>query len=193
MAFCINPVSRNYMTAMRLGMILLVLSGLMMTTGCSWFRGGEKEDVISQPTEDYQADQQTGMDDTVAPPSVETEGPRPGETLPFPELQVIYFDFDKSDIRPDQLERIDNNLQYLLNHPNDKVLIEGHCDERGSLEYNFALGMRRASSVRDYYVSHGVDPERIAIISYGEEQPAVLGHDEEAWAKNRRAEFKRMF
>lgn len=102
-------------------------------------------------------------------------------------LQSIYFDFDKHDVRGDQVPRIQANASWLLEHPDVQIIVEGHCDERGTREYNMALGQRRADSTRDFLVSLGIDPARIETVSFGEELPAMSGHDEAAWAANRRA------
>lgn len=104
-------------------------------------------------------------------------------------LARVYFDFDRSDIRPEMRSILQRNAEWLRRHPRVKVVIEGHCDERGTEEYNMALGQRRAETVKNYLVSLGVSPSRLSTISYGEERPADPGHDEAAWAKNRRAEF----
>lgn len=105
-------------------------------------------------------------------------------------LETVYFDFDKSDLRQDTRNALNRNAEVLLkSHPNAKVRIEGHCDERGSAEYNLALGERRATSALQYLITLGVKADRLSTISYGKEKPAVQGHDEAAWAKNRRAEF----
>jgi len=102
-------------------------------------------------------------------------------------LKDIYFDFDKYDVRPEDALILKENAALLKKYPNVKIQIEGHCDERGTNEYNLALGERRANSTKNYLASLGISPERISIISYGEEKPLDPGHDEEAWAKNRRA------
>jgi len=108
-------------------------------------------------------------------------------------METIYFDFDKSDIRADQVACLEGNANYLKEHADLKIVIEGHCDEQGSAEYNFALGERRAKSVRDFLISRGVGAERLSMVSKGEEEPAVEGHDAEAWSKNRRSAFKVTF
>ena len=105
-------------------------------------------------------------------------------------LEVVYFDFDKSNIRKDQVARAEANAKWLVANPTMKVLIEGHCDDRGTIEYNFALGSRRADTMRQFLVSRGVKAENISTISKGKEEPAVQGHNEAAWSKNRRDEFK---
>ena len=104
-------------------------------------------------------------------------------------LQDAFFDFDKSVIRPDAKEALDGNLVWLNDNPGTRIVVEGHCDERGTNEYNLALGERRAKAVRDYLVAGGVDSGRISTISYGEERPFCLGHDESAWQCNRRGHF----
>jgi len=105
------------------------------------------------------------------------------------QLENVYFDFDKSDLKPDARETLSRNAEWIKGHPTSKVQIEGHCDERGTEEYNLALGERRANAVKNYLVSLGIDADRLYTISYGEELPADPGHTEEAWAKNRRAHF----
>jgi len=105
-------------------------------------------------------------------------------------LKPIYFDYDKSNIRPEFQPVLEGVAQWLGKAPARQLLIEGHCDERGTDEYNLALGERRALAVRRYLVALGVAAERLHTISYGEEKPVDPGHDESSWAKNRRAEFK---
>jgi len=102
----------------------------------------------------------------------------------------VHFDFDKSDIRPDAEQVLQRKVTVLREYPGVDLRIEGHCDERGSNEYNLALGQRRAEAVRRYLVSYGIDVGRFATISYGEERPAVRASNEDAWAENRRAEFR---
>lgn len=105
-------------------------------------------------------------------------------------FDTVYFDFDRSDLRQDARNLLSKNAEILLkSKQNIKIKIEGHCDERGSAEYNIALGERRAKSVQQYLITLGVQPDLLSVISYGKEKPAVQGNDEGAWAKNRRAEF----
>ena len=106
----------------------------------------------------------------------------------MPELKDIYFEFDKYDIRPDDAKILDANAQWLKTNDN-LVLIEGHCDERGTNEYNLALGERRAHATLDYLVSRGVRGARISVLSYGEERPLCAERTEACWARNRRAHF----
>ncbi|MBM4305533.1 MAG: peptidoglycan-associated lipoprotein Pal [Deltaproteobacteria bacterium] len=104
-------------------------------------------------------------------------------------LKPIRFDFDKYDIRPSDAEILKANAAVLKKYPGLKIQIEGHCDERGTNEYNLALGERRASSTKKYLNSLGIGTDRISTISYGEEKPLDPAHNEDAWAKNRRANF----
>jgi len=110
-----------------------------------------------------------------------------GEILESKLLKDIHFDFDKYDIRPGDTEILKENAALLSKYRIVKVQIEGHCDERGTIEYNLALGERRANSTKKYLISLGISPGRISTISYGKERPLDPGHNEEAWAKNRRA------
>jgi peptidoglycan-associated lipoprotein len=98
----------------------------------------------------------------------------------------VFFDFDKSDIKPEGRTLLQRQADWLKKYPNVTVTVEGHCDERGTREYNLALGERRASAVKKMLVALGVAPNRVSTISYGKERPAVVGSNEAAWAQNRR-------
>jgi len=115
--------------------------------------------------------------------------PAPKEFRPNDNVKPIYFDFDKSVIRPGDAKILDASAAWLKQNSNQLLLIEGHCDERGTNEYNLALGERRAKSTMNYLVSQGIQASRITIISYGEERPVCTEKTEECWAKNRRAHF----
>ena len=117
------------------------------------------------------------------------QGPIPGSTQDFV-INVgdrVYFDFDKAEIRAEAGPTLQGQAEWLQRYPAVRVRIEGNCDERGTREYNFALGARRADAVRDFLVGHGVAAGRITTISYGKEQPVDPGHDDASWAKNRNA------
>jgi peptidoglycan-associated lipoprotein len=120
-----------------------------------------------------------------------TLGPVPGSQADFVAFaqgaDTIYFDTDKSDLDPAATAALQKQAQWLLKYPNKKATIEGHCDERGTREYNLALGERRANAAKNYLVSIGVEPARLTTVSYGKERPVALGSDEASWAKNRRA------
>jgi peptidoglycan-associated lipoprotein len=120
---------------------------------------------------------------TPAPPVL----PRPSDFAANANLKDVYFDFDKYDIRPDSAKILDANATWLKANPRNLLLIEGHCDERGTAEYNLALGERRAKSTMNYLVGQGVAASRITVISYGKERPVCTEKTEACWAMNRRA------
>jgi len=104
-------------------------------------------------------------------------------------LQTIYFQYDAFDLTSEAQETLRQDAKVIEQYPDVKIQVQGHCDERGSEEYNLALGDRRARSARDYLVNLGISPDRLETISFGEERPVDPGHDDAAWAKNRRGEF----
>ena len=106
-------------------------------------------------------------------------------------VRPVYFDYDSYTLRPDALETLSHNAEVLKQYPNVYVQIEGHCDERGTQDYNLALGEKRALATRDHLTRLGISGDRMITISYGEEDPADAGHTEDAWAKNRRCEFNK--
>lgn len=105
-------------------------------------------------------------------------------------LVPVYFDTDSAEIPAAELPKLDANLAWLNDHPHFNLLVEGNCDERNTEEYNLALGQQRADKIKSYLLGKGLPAGRIKTISYGETQPAADGHDESAWQKNRRAQFK---
>ena len=107
----------------------------------------------------------------------------------LPEIETIYFDFDTSAIREDSREVLDLHVAYLRANKSANIVLEGHADERGTREYNMALGLRRANAVKSYFEVQGVSADQIEVVSYGEEQPAEIGHNNAAWEKNRRVEL----
>jgi len=126
-----------------------------------------------------------------APAAAPAQAPRPSpkEFMAVAALKEIFFDFDKYDIRPEDAKTLDANASWLKSNSDNLVLIEGHTDERGTNEYNLALGERRAKATMNYLVSQGIQANRITIISYGEERPVCTEKTEACWAKNRRAAF----
>jgi peptidoglycan-associated lipoprotein len=104
-------------------------------------------------------------------------------------LKPAFFDYDKADIRGDARDVLATNATWLKKYPSVQFTIEGHTDERGTAQYNLALGDRRANAAKDYLVSLGVDASRVKTVSYGKERPFATGHDEDSWQKNRRAHF----
>jgi peptidoglycan-associated lipoprotein len=125
---------------------------------------------------------------TSTAPAAPTARPAVKDFTAASDVVDIYFDFDKYDIRPENAKILDSNARWLKS--NDQlILIEGHCDERGTNEYNVALGERRAKSAMNYLVAQGITANRITIVSYGEERPVCTAHGEACWSKNRRAHF----
>jgi peptidoglycan-associated lipoprotein len=106
-----------------------------------------------------------------------------------PALRDVYFEYDRYDVRPEDARMLDANAEWLRSNPNQLVLIQGHCDDRGTNEYNLALGEHRAKSAMNYLVSQGVQASRMTIVSYGEERPICSDQNDSCWAKNRRAHF----
>jgi len=130
---------------------------------------------------------QSGTATTAAPAS--TARPSLKEFTAVAALKDVFFEFDKYDIRAEDAKTLDANATWLKANAENLVLIEGHCDERGTNEYNLALGERRAKAAMNYLVSQGVQANRITIISYGEERPLCNEKNESCWSKNRRAHF----
>ena len=124
-----------------------------------------------------------------APAAPRAPGAPPGAVAAASPLKDIFFDFDMANIREDQKAEINDDVSWLKANSRVKITVEGHCDERGTVEYNLALGERRAKAVKDYLVAAGIAADRVAIISYGKERPFVLGHDESSWKWNRRDHF----
>jgi peptidoglycan-associated lipoprotein len=155
--------------------LTIVLSMALVLTGAAGCKHGNNGKVdVTQPT-------------TPTNPTAQPEPPKDGFTPS--QLKTVYFDFDKSVLRQDAIDQLNKNAEDIKKHLDFIYQIAGHCDERGTQEYNLALGERRALAVRDYLISVGVPADHLVTISYGEEKPAVQGHDEGAWSKNRRAEF----
>jgi len=134
---------------------------------------------------------------TPTPPSVTPSprapapamSPKPSEYAANDALKDIYFAFDKHDIRPGEVKTLEKNATWLKAHDNSLLLIEGHCDERGTAEYNLALGERRAKAAMNALVSRGIHTGRITTVSYGKERPVCTEHTQACWARNRRAHF----
>jgi len=176
----------------------VAISFLMLAGGCSQKVIKTAPEVSTapatkseaQPAEPMQQIPPPGSEESLSTPSVSKttsftilEGRTTGPMLP------VYFDFDQSNIRTDQKSRIEKNAQYLKDNTEAKIEIQGNCDERGTSEYNMALGERRAVSAKKYLVNLGVQGSRINTISFGEEKPLNHGHDELAWSQNRRDDF----
>jgi peptidoglycan-associated lipoprotein len=116
--------------------------------------------------------------------------PHDGDWRSDANLETVYFEYNRYEVSDLGRRTLLSNAEYLRAHPNSRVLIEGHCDERGTEEFNQALGENRALAAREYLIQLGISPSRVDIISYGEQRPVVEGRGEGSWSKNRRAEFK---
>lgn len=143
-----------------------------------------------EPGDDRGGIREERIADVPVPEQTSPDAPAAAAGAAIPELQRIFFDFDQYTLTPEAQQTLNGNADFLTAKPEIKVLIEGHCDERGSDEYNLSLGERRARAVQEYLSSLGIAPERLSTISYGEERPLEPSSNEDAWAKNRRAEFK---
>jgi len=167
----------------RNSIVLLGLIGLFMfalVIGCG---GGPEEVPPEQPVD---TTPQEPVDTTPEPPPP----PPPPPELKESQFQTIHFEFDKYALKPSAREGLEHNYDLLKEFPDVIVKIEGHCDERGTVEYNLSLGEKRAKAAKDYLVNLGIDAARIQTISYGKERPVDPRSNEEAWAKNRRCEFR---
>ena len=135
----------------------------------------------------------SGMGNGVEVGGVQGGGTFTGDPLQDPNSmlakRVVYFDFDKSEIKSEARQIIEAHARYLSANPSVRIVVEGHCDERGTREYNLSLGERRAKAVQQVVSLLGVSSSQVEVVSYGEERPAAMGHDEDAWAMNRRVEF----
>ena len=124
-----------------------------------------------------------------AHPSEASAAPLPFDEMFRQSVRDTFFDYDKYDIRPDARDALARTAEFLRRYPEAKVTIEGHCDERGSLEYNLALGAERAEATKKFLTSLGIDPSRMTTVSYGKERPFCTEHDESCWQQNRRGHF----
>jgi len=149
----------------------------------------EQSDLAKKRALDRKAEEQAKSKETTVAYNVTSLGEVPIIEQARAALKDVNFEFDSADLGDSAKEILVGNAKWLKDHPGLKIQIEGHCDERGTEDYNLALGEKRAKAVRDYLVSLGIAPSGLSIISYGESMPLDSGHDESAWAKNRRAHF----
>lgn len=150
-----------------------------------------EEDIVSSNAEASESDQQANESSDIEVSAQSYESPELlSEKLKRELIEVgdrVFFDYDQSSFKPEGEQTLDRQAKFLIKNQDLTILIQGHCDERGTREYNLALGERRAANVKNYLVSLGVSAERISIISYGKERPSVIGHNEESWTQNRTA------
>ncbi|MCZ6893826.1 MAG: peptidoglycan-associated lipoprotein Pal [Gammaproteobacteria bacterium] len=174
--------------------LMFVLMASILLAGCGAF-GGKKEQAISPAKVEDRSMDRTESD---ADSGARTQGLEDDETMSAAALddpdsplsvRIIYFDYDSSTVRADSSETISAHAAYLAANPSTTVTLEGHADERGTREYNLALGERRGLSVRRHLVLLGASAGQVKTVSYGEERPIVDGHDEDSYALNRRVEL----
>lgn len=183
------------MRSMRLLAILLLAVGLTAAVGCGRKKKAQTASDVAAPA----------VSETPAPAPAPAPVPEPAPPAPEPDplsgdldsvneylrrqglLGDVYFDYDRADLSSETRDRLARNARFLTEHPQFRLTIEGHCDERGTSEYNLALGERRAAAVRQYLSSLGVSADRLATISYGKERPVCSEEDESCWRLNRRA------
>ncbi len=164
-----------------IGMVAVLAAGML-------FAGCAKKEVVGAATPAGGATAAAGA--TIKPSTSAAPATSAVSTaVQEPSSHSVYFAFDKSELDAAAQAILDANAAWLKAHPGSSITIEGNCDERGSREYNLALGQRRADSVRDYLVSHGVSTGDISTVSFGEERPACTGSGEACWAQNRRADI----
>jgi len=159
---------------------LAVALSLAVVAGCSSSGGTQEGDMDGTSGSTSGQGMTTGQG---------TSGSQMGAGEQMPSVDTIYFAFDSEEIRPEFESVLSSHAQYMMANPNTNVTLQGYADERGTREYNLGLGERRAQAVERYLTVQGVSPSQIQIVSYGEERPAVQGHTEEAYAKNRRVVF----
>lgn len=164
------------------GLALLLMVGL---GGCS--KKQQQADISTSP-ESASSEETVKVPDNSIPVSQPTA--EPSDVIKGDMgLRPVFFDFDKYDVTAQGRETLNANGRILKDNPAMRLTIEGHCDERGTTQYNLALGEKRARAAMNYLVSLGIDAGRLDIVSYGKERPFAMGHDESAWAQNRRAHF----
>ncbi len=178
------------MNLLRTSLVRLALIGLAASaiTACASHPPAAPQGPPPQQTPDESSQPpDQGTQSSNLPPA--QNGPAPGSSQDFVINvgELVYFDFDKFDVRADAQPILDGQAAWLRRYQDVRVRIEGNCDERGTREYNLALGARRADAVRDYLIAHGISAGRITSISYGKERPLDPGSDENAWARNRNA------
>jgi len=167
--------------------LALVLGLALLLTGASCAKRAVKAPPAPPPTPPIESPAPTPPPTPPPPPPPPTPPPPPQVTAA--DFQPAFFDYDAYALRDDARAALDQDARLLRENANLQITIEGHCDERGTVEYNQALGEKRAQAARDYLTGAGTDASRIQIVSYGKERPFEPGHDEAAWSKNRRAHF----
>ncbi len=181
------------------GFLVVLCCGALLAGGCAkkeMVKGEEAMPAAAAPAKPEQApakpaakEEKMAAEPIKETPLAKEEAAPTASAAQEQTLQRIYFDFDSYVLTKDARDILAKDAEMLLKKVSGKVTVEGHCDERGSDEYNLALGEKRAKAAMNYLVTLGIPADRLSVISYGKEKPLDPGHDEAAWAKNRRAEF----
>jgi len=168
-----------------LAAVLLIAAACESTSDDSAATAGDGD--ATETSSAQSSDSSSGADVDVA--TVDSSAPIPGtqEDLVQNVGDRVFFEYDSAVLTPEGRRTLERQAEWLRLFPEQNVMIEGHCDERGTREYNLALGERRASAARDYLIAFGMDPARLTTTSYGKERPYALGHNEESWSLNRRS------
>ncbi len=165
-------------------MLFVVLAAALTLTSCANMK---KKGTEGSSTEGTSTDMSKDNGKNAGGVSLELNGD--SDSSKAGALKTVYFDFNSAALSQDTKDALNNNAEFMKKNPSVKIQVEGHCDERGGVQFNLALGERRAKGVREYLQGQGVEASRIATISLGKEKPVAFGHDEESWSKNRRANF----
>jgi len=176
--------------------LFFLLAGVLLFAACSQKKITQAEQP--QPAVEQQKAEMSKAEEVRTPdvqPQIQASGIKAADVSAQAEkdtdfeLTDVHFDYDRYDIRPEERAVLENTASWLMKNRDSAVSIEGHCDERGTNEYNLALGDRRANSIRKFLTASGVSSARIRTVSYGEEKPVCAEHDDTCWQKNRRAHF----
>ena len=163
----------------------LFAAAVLAAAGCATTKPAKKAASATPESQTAATETAPAKETAVAEANI-----RAGEFGVTQGLQAVYFDYDKYALADAARDTLSKNAEYLKKNPDFDALVEGHCDERGTVEYNLALGQKRAQTVRDYLVRLGVPAKQLGTISYGKEKPTCTESNEDCWAKNRRAETK---
>lgn len=168
------------------GLFVLILMGGLILSGCGCFMQASKGETAPPAAPQAKVVPQDAKKPVAVQPSTQASSSAKAPTIL---LKDINFDFDRYNVRPGDTAILKKDAEWFKANTKTRVKIEGHCDERGTVEYNLALGQKRADATKNYLLSLGIDGKLIDTVSYGKEKPLDTKHNEEAWAKNRRAHF----
>lgn len=181
----LDNLTQQFRRIRKAGFLLGIVVMIFLIIGCAGSKKKAAEETVDSQIFEQLEPPKEEVPEPVQKAAVETAKP---EKIPL-RFETVYFDFDRSDLHSEAARTLQQNAKVMKEYPDVKITIEGHCDERGTVEYNLALGDRRAMSAKQYLVDLGIAPNRISVISYGKERPVDPQRTEEAYTKNRRAAF----